>query len=52
MPKQGEAKAGIQALNGKEISGIKMRVKKAEMKKSKDDNATSVDSQPDTQSDN
>lgn len=51
MPKQGEAKAAIKALNGKEISGIKMRVKKAEAKKSKDDDATSTDSQPDTESD-
>ena len=51
MPKQGEAKAAIKALNGKEISGIKMRVKKAEVKKSKDDDATSTDSQPDTEFD-
>lgn len=30
MPKNGEAKAAIKMLNGKEISGTKIRVKKAE----------------------
>lgn len=30
MPKPGEAKAAMKSLNGTEISGIKIRVKKAE----------------------
>lgn len=30
MPKQGEAKAAVKNLNGKDISGNKIRVKKAE----------------------
>jgi RNA recognition motif-containing protein len=30
MPKQGEAKIAINALNGKDIAGSKIRVKKAE----------------------
>ncbi len=29
MPKQGEAKAAIKSLNGKEVDGSKIRVKKA-----------------------
>jgi len=32
MPKQGDAKAAIKNLNGKEIDGSKIRVKKAEPK--------------------
>ncbi len=32
MPKPGEAKAAMKNLNGKEISGSKIRVKKAEAK--------------------
>lgn len=32
MPKQGEAKAATKALNGKEMDGNKIRVKKAESK--------------------
>lgn len=32
MPKQGEAKAAMKTLNGKEIEGYKIRVKKAEDK--------------------
>ncbi len=32
MPKQGEAKAAINALNGKNVAGNKIRVKKAELK--------------------
>ena len=32
MPKQGEAKAAMQAMNGKDVGGSKMRVKKAEDK--------------------
>lgn len=32
MPKQGEAKAAMQNLNGKEVEGNKIRVKKAESK--------------------
>lgn len=32
MPKQGEAKAAMKALNGKEVDGSKIRVKKAESK--------------------
>ena len=30
MPKQGEAKVAINALNGKDVAGSKIRVKKAE----------------------
>jgi RNA recognition motif-containing protein len=32
MPKQGDAKAAIRNLNGKEVDGSKIRVKKAEQK--------------------
>ena len=32
MPKPGEAKAAIKTLNGKEVAGNKIRVKKAESK--------------------
>ena len=32
MPKPGEAKAAMKNLNGKEVSGNKIRVKKAETK--------------------
>ena len=32
MPKQGEAKAAMKALNGMELDGSKLRVKKAEEK--------------------
>lgn len=32
MPKQGEAKAAMKNLNGKDIAGNKIRVKKAETK--------------------
>ncbi len=32
MPMQGEAKAAMKALNGKEVDGSKIRVKKAETK--------------------
>ena len=35
MPKQGEAKAAIKDLNGRELDGNKIRVKKAEDKKLK-----------------
>jgi len=35
MPKQSEAKAAIKDLNGRELDGNKIRVKKAEDKKSK-----------------
>ena len=30
MPKQGDAKAAMKSINGKEIAGSKLRVKKAE----------------------
>ncbi|MDH5601314.1 MAG: RNA-binding protein [Gammaproteobacteria bacterium] len=30
MPRQGDAKAAVKSLNGKEIAGSKIRVKKAE----------------------
>ena len=33
MPKQGDAKAAMKNLNGKDIAGSKIRVKKAEEKK-------------------
>jgi RNA recognition motif-containing protein len=36
MPKQGEAKAAIKSLNGKELDGNKIRVKKAEHKPQED----------------
>ena len=32
MPKQGDAKAAMKSLNGKDIAGSKIRVKKAETK--------------------
>jgi RNA recognition motif-containing protein len=32
MPKQGEAKAAMKSLNGKEVDGNQIRVKKAESK--------------------
>ena len=32
MPKQGDAKAAMKSVNGKEIAGSKLRVKKAETK--------------------
>ena len=32
MPKQGDAKAAMKSINGKEIAGSKLRVKKAENK--------------------
>jgi len=32
MPKQGEAKAAMQGLNGKDVDGSKIRVKKADAK--------------------
>ena len=36
MPKQGEARAAMKTLNGEEIDGSKIRVKKAETKKAPD----------------
>ena len=35
MPKQGEAKTAMKVLNGKELDGSKIRVKKAEEKREK-----------------
>lgn len=32
MPKQGDAKAAMKSINGKEIAGSKLRVKKSETK--------------------
>jgi len=32
MPKQGDAKAAMKSINGKEVAGSKLRVKKAEAK--------------------
>lgn len=32
MPRQGDARAAMKVLNGKEVAGSKMRVKKAEAK--------------------
>ncbi len=43
MPKNGEAKAAIKKLNGSELDGNKIRVKKAEEKKVK---STASDSVP------
>lgn len=37
MPKQGEAKVAMKLLNGKELDGNKIRVKKAEPKTAKDE---------------
>jgi len=37
MPKPGEAKAAVKNLNGKEVAGNKIRVKKADLKKNKSD---------------
>lgn len=37
MPKQGDAKAAIKNLNGKEVDGSKIRVKKAESKQDSSD---------------
>ncbi|MES9902771.1 MAG: RNA-binding protein [Sedimenticola sp.] len=39
MPKPGEAKAAVKILNGKEVAGNKIRVKKAEPKKEADSRA-------------
>ncbi len=36
MPRQGEARAAMKTLNGKEIDGSKIRVKKAETKTAPD----------------
>lgn len=36
MPKPGEAKAAVKNLNGKEVAGSKIRVKKAEPKQDSD----------------
>jgi RNA recognition motif-containing protein len=36
MPKPGEAKAAMKTLNGKEVAGNKIRVKKAESKQSQE----------------
>jgi len=36
MPKPGEAKAAVKNLNGKEVAGSKIRVKKAESKQDSD----------------
>ena len=36
MPRQGEARAAMKTLNGEEIDGSKIRVKKAETKKAPD----------------
>ena len=36
MPKQGDAKAAMQSLNGKDIAGSKIRVKKAPPKQDTD----------------
>jgi hypothetical protein len=36
MPKVGEAKAAILGLNGKDVGGSKLRVKKAEIKQAVD----------------
>ena len=43
MPKQGEAKAAMKTLNGEEIAGSKIRVKKAETKKAPDSESDSDD---------
>ncbi|MBQ0719151.1 MAG: RNA-binding protein [Gammaproteobacteria bacterium] len=40
MPKQGEAKAAMKQLNGREIAGSKIRVKKSEAKAEPDPTAT------------
>jgi len=40
MPKQGEAKAAMKTLNGKDVDGNKIRVKKAEAKPGAGNSAT------------
>ena len=37
MPRQGEAKVAVKSLNGKDVAGSKIRVKKAEPKQDKGD---------------
>ncbi|MCK5478577.1 MAG: RNA-binding protein [Methylococcales bacterium] len=37
MPRQGEAKVAMKSLNGKDVAGSKIRVKKAESKQDKGD---------------
>ena len=44
MPKPGDAKAAMKSLNGKDLDGSKIRVKKAELKKNK---GNSRESRPD-----
>lgn len=44
MPKPGDAKAAMKNLNGKDLDGSKIRVKKAELKKNK---GNSREAQPD-----
>ncbi len=36
MPKPGDAKAAVKSLNGKDVAGNRIRVKKADLKKDKD----------------
>ncbi|NOX09023.1 MAG: RNA-binding protein [Gammaproteobacteria bacterium] len=36
MPRQGEAKAAVKTLNGKDVAGNKIRVKKAESRQEED----------------
>ncbi len=43
MPKQGEARVAMKALNGKELDGSKIRVKKAEAKAESEVTAKSVE---------
>jgi len=38
MPRQGDAKAAVKTLNGRDVAGSKIRVKKAESKKAAGDN--------------
>ena len=37
MPRQGDAKAAMKNLNGKDVAGSKIRVKKAEPKQERDE---------------
>ncbi len=40
MPKQGEAKAAMKSLNGKDVAGSKIRVKKTESKQNTDNRSS------------
>ena len=49
MPSQGDAKVAMKRLNGEDVGGNKIRVKKAESKPGKDSNSDAPDVKPRTQ---